>query len=79
MLFETITALLNKIADMQFRFRSDWARSHLALAMRIYELEHGQLPAQPEALVPDILGALPVDPFTGEPPLFEPDSQPDGE
>ena len=77
--FAITVPALSKFFDLQWRFRSDWARTHLALAMRIYELEHGQLPEQPQALLPDILPALPVDPITGEPPPFEPDSQPDGE
>jgi hypothetical protein len=41
--------------------------THLALALRLYRLEHGTYPDTLEALVPDYLPSLPPDPFAQEP------------
>ena len=38
----------------------------LALALRLYEVEHGNRPATLEALDPDYLPAIPLDPFAAE-------------
>jgi hypothetical protein len=39
----------------------------LVLAARAYQLETGRAPARPADLVPGILKAIPLDPFTGKP------------
>jgi hypothetical protein len=38
--------------------------ARIALAMRLYELDHGERPLSLESLVPEYLPALPVDPFS---------------
>lgn len=40
-----------------------------ALAIRLYEIDHGQRPDTLEALVPDYLPAVPRDPFTLDQPI----------
>lgn len=39
----------------------------LVIACRLYEARHGRLPGQLEALVPELLPAVPRDPFDGRP------------
>lgn len=41
--------------------------TRLSLALRLYELEHGELPERLEALAPHWLEAVPVDPYDGRP------------
>jgi hypothetical protein len=41
--------------------------SRLGLAATAYRLKHGKLPTTPDALIPDFIPRLPVDPFDGKP------------
>ncbi len=41
--------------------------TRLSLALRGYEIEHGRLPSDAVALVPDFIRAVPADPFDGKP------------
>jgi hypothetical protein len=43
----------------------------VALAATRYRLDHGDYPATMDALVPDYLAAIPVDPFDGQPLRFK--------
>ena len=77
-----INEALSVIMDGQWRPTLDWrfhasARNRMAavaLAMRLYELAHGRLPAKLDDLVPDYLTQLPADPFAadGRPIAYEP-------
>jgi len=51
-----------------FRVRGQLARS--AIALRRYRADHGGYPGDLEALVPDYLDAVPIDPFSGAPPVY---------
>ena len=51
--------------------RFDRRATELALALEIYRRLHGGFPEQLEALTPDILETLPLDPFSGEDFLYE--------
>jgi hypothetical protein len=45
----------------------------LLIGLALYRIDHGdQLPAELGALVPAYLPEIPKDPFTGEPPLYDP-------
>jgi hypothetical protein len=46
----------------------------VAIAVRRYQLDYGRWPDSKEALLPDYLEVLPLDPFTGEPPRYLPES-----
>ncbi|MCC7291256.1 MAG: hypothetical protein IT449_04235 [Phycisphaerales bacterium] len=46
-----------------FRLRAERRMAATALAIRLYELDHGRRPAALNDLVPDYLAAVPVDPF----------------
>ena len=43
------------------------------LALRAYQLTHGNLPSDLNALVPEFLDAVPVDDFDGQPLRYSPD------
>lgn len=43
----------------------------LALALRAYELTHGKLPSQVDALVSDTMPSVPLDPYDGRPVRFD--------
>ena len=51
--------------------RFDRRAMEIALALEIYRREHGEFPERLEALTPDILETLPLDPFSGEDFLYE--------
>lgn len=53
----------SRLAVQQARVRTRL----LFVALRLYEAEHGQLPASLDALVPQYLPAVPADPFDGAP------------
>lgn len=50
-------------------FESDCV--YLMLALRLYQLEHGALPPTLDALVPDIIPAVPTDPYDGQPIRYD--------
>ena len=59
---------MNAPLELSLRIRADRAATRTVLALRLYELRHGALPAALQALVGDgILEAVPVDPFADEP------------
>ncbi len=49
---------------------SELAAAETAVALRRYQLGHGEYPAELGALVPQYLPAVPIDPFTGKPPAY---------
>jgi hypothetical protein len=42
------------------------------LAIRLYQAEYGKLPERLEQLAPEYLRELPIDPFSGRPPVYRP-------
>lgn len=44
----------------------------VAAALRVYRQDHGRLPARLDELTPRYLAAPPIDPFSGEAPLYSP-------
>jgi len=55
------------MAQQQARAIADTGMAQLMLALKAYTVEKGELPSSLEALVPDYLKALPIDPFDGGP------------
>lgn len=49
---------------------SELAAAETVVALRRYQLDHGEYPAELGALVPRYLPAVPIDPFTGKPPVY---------
>ena len=80
------TPFKHMLSDMIFPALFVSARTHLqavidrrltavAMAARLYQIDHGQLPDRLEDLVPDYLSAVPTDPMSpaGQPLQYKPD------
>jgi len=52
-------------------FMSALGATELGVALRRYRLDHGAYPDTLPAVVPAYLPSLPLDPFTGQPPVYE--------
>ena len=53
--------------------KSDVAGTRIMLACRLFELEKGRMPEKLEELVPQLLPAVPADPFDGKPMRYNAD------
>lgn len=62
---------LGQICRWQQHVRADVESGRLALALRLYRVQHGSWPGQLADLVPDFMPAIPSDPFTGSPWAYE--------
>ncbi len=56
--------------ELHFRTLAMRRMAAVALAIRLYELDHGRRPASLEDLVPDYIEVLPVDPFAADERTF---------
>jgi hypothetical protein len=54
---------LERAAELTFRAIAERRMAALGLAIRLYEIDHGQRPETLDALVPEYLPGLPRDPF----------------
>jgi hypothetical protein len=61
---------LRRAADTGEYFGTMTAVTQLAVALRIYRLDHGTYPADLSVLVPAYLPRLPIDSSTGHPPVY---------
>lgn len=57
---------LERVVDQGFRARSEMNMAAVALAVRMYVLDHDRYPAKLEDLVPEYLPHVPVDPMAAE-------------
>lgn len=51
-------------------FMSDLSTTEVAVALRRFKLDHNTYPDDLSALVPAYLARLPIDPYTGRPPVY---------
>jgi hypothetical protein len=51
-------------------FLSELGAAELAVALRRFRLDRGVYPDDPSVLVPRYLASLPIDPYTGRPPVY---------
>jgi len=67
-----------RAAMLHYRTLADRRMAAIALAIRLYELDHGRRPVQLTDLVPEYLDVLPVDPFADDGRTFgyRPDTVP---
>jgi hypothetical protein len=65
-----------RIPNSFARLVADMYLTQIFLALRCYQLENGRLPAALNELVPKYLDELPVDPFTEDAFLYEPNADP---
>lgn len=66
-LCSTLLPAMEKTPARKFQVQAQVAALRLKVALRRYELKHGQLPDDLGALVPEFLPELPADPFGGQP------------
>ncbi len=78
MLSRMMMPSLGSTVSRHFRLRAERRMAATALAIRLYELEHGKRPATLDELVPELLPAVPVDPFAepGRPLMYLPGNDP---
>jgi tetratricopeptide (TPR) repeat protein len=65
-LYSMLTPALEKLAAKKCQERAEIEALRLKVALRLYELKHGQLPDDLNALVPEYLKDLPMDPYDGK-------------
>jgi hypothetical protein len=58
-------------AKVYFILSSSMRMTQVKLAVLAYRMDHGELPRKLDALVPEYLDAIPSDPFTGKPLLYD--------
>ena len=68
---------LTRAVQLHYRGLAERRMAAIALAMRLYELDHGRRPRELAQLVPDYLPAVPIDPMAaGDRPIsYLPDAQ----
>jgi len=65
-----MSAGLERAIDSFDRFNSTLSATELAVALRRFRLDHGTYPDALSALVPAYVSRVPIDPFTGQPPVY---------
>ena len=65
------TAGLARSIETGDDFMSTQGAAEIAVALRRYRIARGSYPEDLNALVPDYLPAVPIDPFTGKPPVYQ--------
>ncbi|MGD8452489.1 MAG: hypothetical protein PVJ57_11770 [Phycisphaerae bacterium] len=63
---QVLAATMEQTPRNQYRILAEQRMAATALAMRLYELDHGHRPATLAELVPDYLPAVPRDPFAAD-------------
>jgi hypothetical protein len=64
---------LERTMDTSDRFNSELGATELAVALRRFRIDHGTYPDALSALVPAYVANVPIDPFTGQPPVYSRD------
>ena len=70
--FMTMPALTPSLAKKS-QSDAELQATRIILALRAYQLTHGKLPADLNALVPEFLDSVPVDDFDGQPLCYSPE------
>ncbi len=68
--------VLQPMSEVHFRLVAEVQLTRTTLALRCYDLEQGRLPDSLEALAPEYVQEVPVDPFTEKPFVYEPQADP---
>jgi len=69
-----ISALVTPAIRLELLLSAHDAITHVAIALQRYHLDHGNYPEDLDQLVPDYLSAIPLDPFTGNPLIYKPNT-----
>lgn len=70
-----MTPALDKINDSNDRREQKFQNLQVAMALAAYQADHGQYPETLTALQPKYLPTVPLDLFSGEPLIYEPDNK----
>lgn len=71
--FSVNIGVFTKLMESEDRGHSRHQLLRLLIGLAHYRIDHGnQMPAELGALVPNYLPEIPKDPYTGEPPLYDP-------
>jgi hypothetical protein len=71
--FSVNIELFTKLMESEDRCHARHHLLRLLIGLALYRIDHGnQIPAELGALVPAYLPEVPKDPYTGEPPLYDP-------
>jgi hypothetical protein len=66
---------LDTILVKQIKLESEIRATQLVVGLRSYQIAKGSYPESLEALVPDFLDAVPIDPFDGKPFRYDPEQK----
>jgi len=67
----TLESRTESMGGYYFRDLAERRMAALVIAIRLYAIDHGMRPSELEALVPDYLAELPLDPFSSKPSTFQ--------
>ncbi|MBD3176857.1 MAG: hypothetical protein GF320_16885 [Armatimonadia bacterium] len=71
LLFSSLDKLIRKLHEHEAQVAS----LAVLCGLRLYAMDHGEMPESLDALVPDYLPEMPLDPFTGEPLIYHPPAE----
>lgn len=74
-LFEMLEPSLKSCLSLKCRENVDVTATRLLLALKIYKMQHGKLPASLSELVPEFFPQVPIDDFDGKPFRYLPDQK----
>lgn len=76
LLYHILQPAMARALNQHFMAIADRRMAGIALAIRLYEIDHGRRPGSLKDLVPDYLPEVPLDPFTeDEPIVYRPDGK----
>ncbi len=70
LLSRNILPTVTRAAELTFRDVATRRMAAIALAIRLYEIDHGERPEKLDDLVPNYLPSVPIDPFASPPQPF---------
>jgi hypothetical protein len=73
-LSRTLLPALTRAAEAQARNEAQWGLMQMGLAVEQYHVQHGEYPQTLDQVAPIVGGAIPLDPFTGQPYVYQPSS-----
>ena len=71
-LSRTLLPALTRTAEAQARNEAQWGLMQVGLAVEQYHAQHGDYPQTLDQVAPIVGGAIPLDPFTGQPYVYQP-------
>jgi hypothetical protein len=73
-LSRTLLPALTRAAEGEARNEAQWGLMQVGLAVEQYHAQHGEYPRTLDQVASIVGGAIPLDPFTGQPYVYQPSS-----